>query len=128
MKGRKKIRIYDNYKNLEISFSLVDPDKKVLNEDETPHSGQFLSNGKIVEWIIDVDNPFTKTFSGEIIEDKDRIILSIPELEMSVWFEAKKVLDGAFVRIHGFCNPIKPSSMDSLEDYFEGKDIRIVAK
>lgn len=59
-KGRKKIRIYDNYKNLEISFSLVDPDKKVLNGDETPHSGQFLSNGKIVEWIIDEDNPFTK--------------------------------------------------------------------
>ncbi len=125
--NEKEIRIYENYKNLEISFALVDPSKGVVNENWTKHSGQFLNDSKIIELKIDKENPFIKTFKGEIIDDKTMITLSIPELKMKVSFDKEKV-DGAFIRVHGFCNPIDPGLMDSLEDYFEVKDIKIVSE
>jgi hypothetical protein len=56
------------------------------------------------------------------------VTLSIPELKMKVSFDKEKVIDGIFIRVHGFCNPIEPGLMDSLDDYFEVKDIRIVGE
>jgi len=125
--NKKKIRIYDNYKNLEISFALVDPGKGMVNENWSKHSGQFLKHSEIIQLTIDKEKPFVKTFKGEIIDDKTMITLSIPELKMKVSFDKEKVLNGTFIRVHGFCNPIDPWPMDSQEDYFEGKDIKIVA-
>lgn len=124
--NEKKIKIYDNFKNLEISFALVDPSKGMLNENWSKHSGQFLDESRIIELKINKENPFTKTFQGEIIEDQRMVTLSIPELKMRVSFDKKKVLSGTFIRVHGFCNPIDPGLGDSLEDYFEVKDIQIV--
>jgi hypothetical protein len=124
--NEKEIRIYDNYRNLEISFALVDPSKGMVNEDWSKHSGQFLNESKIIELKINKGAPFTKTFKGEIIDDKTMITLSIPELKMKASFDKDKVLSGTFIRVHGFCNPIDPGLGDSLEDYFEVKDIEIV--
>src|SRR5688500_4623196 len=102
--NEKEIRIYDNYKNLEISFALVNPDKDVLNGNWSKHSGQFLNAGDIIELTIDKDNPFSKTFKGEIIDEQAMVTLAIPELKMKVSFAKQKVTDGTFIRIHGFCN------------------------
>ena len=124
--NKKKIRVYDNYKNLEISFALVDESRGIQNEDWSKHSGQFLNDSKIIEVTIDKDKPFTKTFKGIIIDDQTMVTLSIPELKMKVSFDKKKVLSGTSIRVHGFCNPIEPGLGDSLEDYFEVKDIKIV--
>lgn len=124
--NEKEIRIYDNYKNLEISFALVNPSKGMTNENWSKHSGQFLNESKIIELKIDKEKPFTKTFKGEIIDDKTMVTLLIPELKMKVSFDKEKVLSGTFIRVHGFCNPIDPGLGDSLEDYFEVKDIEIV--
>ncbi len=122
----KKIRIYKNFKNIEISFSLVNSADNILNENWSNHSGQFLSDSEIIEVTIDKGKPLTKTFKGEIIDDKKMVTLSIPELNMKVSFDKEKVMNGTSIRVHGFCSPIDPGAMNSLEDYFEIKDIRII--
>ncbi|NBW35662.1 MAG: phage tail protein [Cytophagia bacterium] len=126
--NEKKIRIYKNYKNLEISFALVNPKKGILNENWSNHSGQLLNDSEIIELTIDKKNPFIKTFKGIIIDDKTMITLSIPELKMKVSFNKAKVIDGTSIRVHGLCNPIEPGLGDSLEDYFDVKDIKIIGE
>lgn len=126
LEGEKQIRIYKNYKNLEISFALVGPSKGIQNEDWSPHSGQSLKESEIMEISVSKDKPFTKTFVGKIEDRNSEVVLSIPELNLLAPFNKAKILDGTSVRIHGFCNPISPVFADALEDYFEVKDIRIV--
>ncbi|HEU5291899.1 MAG TPA: hypothetical protein VFU05_14715 [Cyclobacteriaceae bacterium] len=126
--NEKKIRIYDNYKNLEISFALVNPSKGILNDDWSLHSGQSLSDSKIIDLKISKQKPFTKTFKGKIIDNKTTLTLSIPELKMTATFDKEKVTDGTYIRVHGFCNPIDPEFGASLEEYFDVKDIRIIGE
>jgi hypothetical protein len=121
----KRIRIYKNFKNLEISFALVNPTKGILNENWTSHSGQFLENSEIIELNITKQKPFTKTFEGKILDNNGNVDLSIPELNMKVSFDKKDIIDGTYIRIHGFCDPINPEFGASLEEYFEIKDIKI---
>lgn len=123
-KNNKTIRIYENFKNIEISFSTFD--KVNGNQNSSLDSGVNLKKTKVVERIITKNNPFFVKFKGKILEIEDSIVLSFPELNFKVSFDKKRVLkNDTSVRIHGFCNPIKPEFGASFEEYFEVKDIKI---
>lgn len=124
-KDNKTIRLYENFKNLEVSFSTFNDEKG--NQNSSLDSGVNLKETKIVEKIITKSNPFIVKFIGKILEIDDRIVLSFPELNFKVSFIKKDVLkNDTSVRIHGFCNPINPEFGASLEEYFEVKDIKII--
>lgn len=123
-KDNKTIRLYENFKNLEISFSTFDNEKG--NQNSSLDSGVNLKKTKIVKRIITKNNPFIVKFKGKILENDNSIVLLFPELNFKVSFNKKDVLkNNTSVRIHGFCNPINPEFGASLEEYFEIKDIKI---
>jgi hypothetical protein len=123
-KDNKTIRLYENFKNLEISFSTFDNEKG--NQNSSLDSGVNLKKTKIVKRIITKNNPFIVKFKGKILENDNSIVLLFPELNFNVSFNKKDVLkNDTSIRIHGFCNPINPEFGASLEEYFEIKDIKI---
>lgn len=123
-KENKTIRLYENFKNIEISFSTFNNEKG--NQNLSFDSSVNLNETKIVEQIITKSNPFIVKFTGKILEIDDSIVLSFPELNFKVNFHKEDVLkNDTSVRIHGFCNPINPEFGASLEEYFEVKDIKI---
>jgi hypothetical protein len=125
LKEEKEIKIYENFKNLEISFALVNEQKGIHNEDWSQKSGVLLKETKINKIIISKENPFIKSFKGKITEIKNIIEITIPELKLIAKFDKSKLKDGTLIRIHGFCNPINPEFGASLEEFFESKDIQI---
>ncbi len=125
--NEKEIRIFDNYKNLEVSFALINGKENRYNSDWSEHSGKSLIETDVKTIIISKDKPFIKTFVGEIIENGDNVELHFPELKTKAIFNREKIKNDT-VRIHGFCNPINPEFGASLEEYFEVKDIKINIK
>ena len=123
----KTIRIYENYRNLEISFSLVN-EPNVINEAWSKNSAEFLSKTKTTEIKITKEKPFIKKFKGKIAQEENDVVISIPELNLKANFNKERLTDGTFIRIHGFCDPINPEFGASLEEYFESKDIKIMIK
>lgn len=121
---KKKIRIYENYKNLEVSFALVNEKTGVLNEKPSGHSGKNLPETSIKTILISKEKPFEKTFQVFITSKDEKVILNIPELKMKAEYDSERLKNDT-LRIHGFCSPIRPMILDSLEDYFEVKDIII---
>ena len=120
----KVIRVYDNYRNTSISFALINSSENVLNEEWSQWSMRTLPRSRINEIKITPDQPFIKTFKGMILNHGDSIKISFPELNLDVVY-SKARLQRDSLRIHGFCMPINPDSADSLEDYFEIKDVKI---
>lgn len=125
---KKEIRVYENFKNLEISFSLVNEKKNIQNEDWSQNSGDLLKETKINKITISKENPFVKTVKGKITEKENVVELSIPELNLIAKFDKAKLQDGALIRIHGFCNPIEPEFAASLEEYFEPVEMKIITE
>lgn len=124
---QKTIRFYENFKNLKISFTLMNSSMNLHNSEWTKWTGQNLPNTEIEEHSITQENPFQKTYKIRIREEGDSVILSIPEMNYRVPFDSKLVLDkNTKVRIHGFCDPINPEVGASLEEYFEVRDIKII--
>ena len=124
-KLKKEIRIYENYKNLEISFSLVNENKNVQNENWSKNSRELSNGTKINEIEISKGKPFQKTFTGKVTEFRNEIELNIAELNLTSKFPKEKLKNGTKIRIHGFCNPINPEFGASLEEYFEVVEIKI---
>lgn len=121
---KKEIRIYENYKNLEVSFALVNQKTGVLNEKWSDHSGETLPETSIKSILISKEKPFEKTFQVFITAKDEKVILNVPELKMKAEYDSERLKNDT-LRIHGFCRPIRPMILDSLEDYFEVKDIVI---
>jgi len=125
-KDQKSIRFYRNFKNLQISFTLMNDSAKKFNSEWTAWTGENLSETDIIEYSITQEKPFQKTYKIRIEEEGDSLTLSIPEMNYHSAFESKLVFDKrTIVRIHGFCSPIDPEIGASLEEYFDVKDIRI---
>lgn len=120
----KVVRLYSNYSNISISFSLVNSELNVLNEQWSQSSEETLPRSKIKEVTITPDSSFTKTFKGVILSEGDSIKIQFSELNLDVKY-SKERLKRDHIRIHGFCRPINPAWIDPLEDYFEPKDIKI---
>ncbi len=120
----KVIRVYENLQNIEISFALVNSELNVLNEEWSIDSGETLPMSKIENIKIAPKAPFVRTVLGVIRSQNDSILLEFPELNLDVKY-SKKRLRRDSLRIHGFCRPINPDLSDSLEDYFDPKDIKI---
>lgn len=127
LEKEKEIRIYENYKNLEISFSLINENEKSQNENWSFNSGKNLP--KTTEKIITItkERPLRKTFIGQIRPENKNVILEFTELNMKVSFDKEKFRNNK-IRIHGLCNPINSEFGASLEEYFETKDITINLK
>ncbi|HEX8576744.1 MAG TPA: phage tail protein [Flavobacterium sp.] len=123
-KDNKTIRLYENFKNLEVSFSTFNEEKG--NQNVSLNSGANLKKTKIFEKVISKNNSFIVKFKGKILETDESIILSFPELNFKVTFRKDDLTDDSLIRIHGFCNPINPEFGASLEEYFEVKDIKII--
>lgn len=120
----KIIRVYDNFKNTSIWFTLTNSSLGVLNERWSPWSFKTLPRSEIVDIRITPDRPFVKTFKGLILNEEDSVRISFPELNLDAVY-SKFRLRRDTLRIHGFCRPINPGSADSLEDYFEVKEVKI---
>jgi len=126
--GEKKIRILKNLNNVKISFhSNVEVSgfsqelKKYfiegpsLTQDESEYLDEFtISNTK----------PFKKTFKGKISENKQKIILEIPELKISDSIEKSKLLVNPKITIKGNCHTV----YSGIQENFTPKDIQIVIK
>ncbi len=124
---QKEIRIFRNYKNLEVSFALLNGKENRYNSDRSEHSENSLDATDVETMIISRHKPFVKTFVGEIIENGDKVAIHFPELKTKAIFDREKIKRGT-LRIHGYCNPINPEPGASLEEYFEVKDIKINIK
>ena len=122
---KKEIRVYENYKNLEISFSLANENENIQNEDWSKNITELSTETKINEINIGNGKPFQKIFTGKISEIKDEIELNIEELNLNAKFPKEKLKNGTKIRIHGFCNPINPEFGASLEEFFEVVEIKI---
>ncbi len=127
-KKEKEIRFYDNYKNLRISFSLMNSQKGIHNGSWTKRSDDFLENTSTTKYSITKEKPFEKTFSGRISETETEIIIEIPELNFKDGLPKSDFDENTKVRIHGHCDPIDPEFGASLEEFVEVKDIRILTE
>lgn len=124
----KQIRFYENFKNLDISFALMNEKKQIHNGSWTERSGKFLEKTEIVEYEISKNKPFQKTFKGSISETDNEIIIQIPELNFKQGLPKTDFDKNTKVRIHGHCDPIHPEIGASLEEFMEVKDIRIMTE
>ena len=121
----KELRFYENFKNLDISFALMNNEKNVHNGSWTKRSGVFLEKTEISEYRISRNNPFKKTFKGSISQTDDEIIIEIPELNFKQGLPKTDFDSNTKVRIHGHCNPINAEFGASLEEFMDVKDIEI---
>jgi len=124
-KEEKEIRFYDNYKNLQISFSLMNNEKGIHNGSWTKSSDEFLNDTSTTKINITQENPFEKTFSGRISETEKEIIIEIPELNFRDGLPKSDFDKNTKVRIHGHLFPINPEFGASYEEFVEVKDIKI---
>jgi len=76
----KTIRFYDNYSNIELSFALINSETEMHNSRWTERTGRNLPKSKTNEIPITKEEPFTKQFVLNVIEESDSIILTITEL------------------------------------------------
>ena len=126
MQGSKKIRFYDNYKNIEISFALINDSLDLYNSHWSISTGDKITKTKIIEQTITDNDPFKKVFNIITEEQNDSVILLIPEMNYKVSFSSSLIFDkNTRLRIHGYCDPINPEFGASLEEYFETQDIKI---
>lgn len=127
-KDQKEIRFYDNYKNLEISFSLINDEKGIYNGSWTKHSFEFLKDTTATKFTITKKEPFQKTLSGTISATENEIVIEIPELNFKDGLPKSDFDENTKVRIHGLCNPINPEIGASIEEFIKVKDIKILAR
>ncbi|MBT0608623.1 phage tail protein [Aequorivita echinoideorum] len=125
-KDEKEIRLYDNYKNLQISFSLINSEKGIHNGSWTKRSNEFLNDTSTTKFRITKKKPFKKSFTGIISETETEIIIEIPELNFSDGLPKSEFGANNKVRIHGLCDPIDPEIGASIEEFIEVKDIEII--
>jgi hypothetical protein len=124
----KEIRFYQNFKNLDISFALINEEKEIHNGSWTERSSNFLKETEIVDYKISKNNPFEKTFKGLISEMDDEIVIEIPELNFKQGLPKSDFDENTKVRIHGHCVPINADFGASLEEFMEVKDVKIIAE
>jgi len=121
----KEIRLYDNFKNLEISFALMYGPNNLQNGSWSNSTGEFMKESEILNFDVAKGKPFKKKYNVKIESSDNKIHLIISEMNYKVSFPASEFDKSTKVRIHGFCLPINPGIGASLEDYFEPKDITI---
>ncbi len=120
-KKEKEIRLFKNFKNLEIWFEQY---RGTIKNKFSKHTSKNLADTEIETYTISPEKPFRKTFIGKINGNDDLVILKIPELDFETSIIKNK--NGVTkIRIHGICNPINPEIGASLEEYINVKDITI---
>lgn len=124
----KEIRFYQNFKNLDISFALINEEKEIHNGSWTGRSSNFLKEAEVVDYKISKNYPFEKKFKGLISELDDEIIIEIPELKFKQGLPKKDLDENTKVRIHGHCVPINAEFGASLEEFMKVKDVKITAE
>ena len=127
-KEEKQIRLYDNYKNLRISFALMNSNKGIHNGNWTKFSDDYLDETSTTKLKITKENPFKKSFTGKISETDTEIVIEIPELNFRDGLPKSDFDENTKVRIHGLCDPIDPEIGASIEEFIEVKDIKIRTK
>lgn len=126
--NEKTIRLYANYKNLEIYFTLMNEQRGILNGSATKSVDEFLNDTITTKIDISREKPFVRTFRGKFSESEDEIIIEIPELNFKDGLPKSDFDENTRVRIHGLCNPINPEFGASYEEFFESKDIKLLTK
>lgn len=125
----KDIRVFKNYKNIRIWFTLGNPKLGLVNAHWTKSTSNALTEGSINKISITQKDPLVIDYEVKITEDVDSIYLNIANINYKVSFDKKLVIDpDTKVRILGYCVPINSDYMDSCEDYFEVEEIRIKEK
>ncbi|WP_066434114.1 hypothetical protein [Chryseobacterium sp. CCH4-E10] len=126
-KDKKDIRVYENYKNIDFSFSLVNDSKNIYNGYWSATSGKHLPLSKIKKLTITKENPLNVEFVGKIYVEKEFVSILFPRINnYKVRFKKELVEDSnTIIRIHGISNPISPELGAPVEEYFNTKDFRI---
>lgn len=121
----KKIRVYENYRNIEVSFALINDQEDIFNGDWSKPSSTFLPKSTITEIIISKDKPFVLELEGKISMDDQFLYLHFPQIAYKVKFDKSLITDNTYIRVHGKCVPINPELGASLEEYFTVKDFKV---
>ena len=125
----KKIKLYENYKNLTIWSRLKVLCKSdsigLCDEVVTENIGRG-EEGKIMEVIIKPDRPFKKTFRGYLKLNEGYYSISFPEINYNLVIPTDKFLnDSTKLEIHGHCDPVNPELGASLEEFISPKELKI---
>lgn len=127
-KNKKEIRIYENYKNIDFSFSIINDQKNIYNGYWSNTSGKNLPLSDIKELTITKDDPFIVEYTGKIGVEKENVYILFPKLNnYKVIFKKEIFRDGnTLIRVHGISYPIKPEPGASLEEFFNTQDFKII--
>lgn len=118
------IPIYENYKNIDFSFSIENEKRNIYNGYWSENRGKYLPETNINNIKISKDISFIKHFKGKIKEKNDSIHIVFSDYEIA--FEKGVVMDSnSIIKIHGEYRSIHSITIDSDEDYFIGKEFRI---
>lgn len=126
-KYKKDIRIYENYKNIDFSFSIINDGKDIYNEFWSSPSGQNMPISKIKKLTITKEKPLIVKFIGKIYIEKDYVFISFPNVNnYTVKLKKELIQDSnSMIRILGVCNPINPELGASFEEHFNTIDFKI---
>lgn len=127
LKGEKEIKVYENYKNIDFSFSIIN-NKDIYNGYWSSNtSGKQLPKSSIKTLIITKESPFIADFIGNITIKEDSVYIKFPKLNNYKVVFKKDIFNNAdtFIRIHGISYPINPEPGASIEEFFTTEDIKI---
>lgn len=120
---QKKIKVYENFKNIKFFFSLSDTDNNKFVENTSQDN---LIDTDIMELNITKENPLIVNYNGIISEAENKIIIDFSEIDFQISFEKsffqKK---DSYLKIHGICLPIKAQIGAAIEEYFKANEIKI---
>lgn len=119
------VYIYDNYRNIDFSFSIVNEEKNIYNEYWSEYRSKSLSEATDIDTIyVSKKSPFIKIFEGKIEEKKDSIYINFPNYKVNFGKDIVKD-SNTIIRIHGIYRPIENIIGDSDDDTFIGSMFRI---
>lgn len=132
---RKKIRMYKNLKNIILYptfHRIYDAAKPELGLCSYPSLIKNIRKEKkeddIVTYLLTPSESFKHTFNGFIEYDKsnDLITINFRDFGYKCQFLGKDYDNSINFGFSGQCYPINPSPVDSFEDYFNFKQIKII--
>ena len=127
-KYEKEIRLYDNYKNINVWFSVINTNRGIHYVSITKSTQDYQRDTTSTKHKITRKRPFKKIFLGKISETESEIIIEIPELNFEDGLPKSDFDENTKVRIHGLCNPINPEIGASIEEFIKAKDIKILTE
>ena len=124
-KKRETIRFYKKLHNLNISFSSLNekPPFRQETKQRLFEGNLFGSDSEYIDkYTIKKEQPFERVFYGTFTESKDKIIVEIPELNISDSISKSVLMKKPTITIKGHCRTVYGIE----EKKFPEKEIKIL--